>query len=243
MQYSLAKLNVFLRTHILPGWLFRLRAILQKVPDAHLYNPNYQPWRDAGFRARYREISSRTLVPVDGAWTLSALAQQAAVVEGDFLEAGVYRGGTARLLHGILESFPKRRLLHLFDTFEGMPETDATHDLHKSRDFCDTGLESVSAFVGDEDWVRYHKGLIPDSFVGLEGLRFALAHIDVDIYKSVLDCAEFIYPRLTAGGIMIFDDYGLPSCPGARSAVDRFFAGRLEVPLALQTGQAIVFRR
>ena len=41
---------------------------------------------------------------------------------------------------------------------------------------------------------------------------------------------------------MIFDDYGFPSCPGARRAVDEFFLDKHEIPLILATGQAVVFR-
>ena len=40
---------------------------------------------------------------------------------------------------------------------------------------------------------------------------------------------------------MVFDDYGFPTCPGAKAAVDEFFHGRKEVPLVLPTGQAVVF--
>lgn len=243
VRYSKAKLNVFLRNRVLPGWLFRLRASLQKVPDADLYNPTFQPWRAKDFRALYEAVSGRTLVSREAAWTMLALARQALSVDGDFIEAGVYRGGTAKLLQGVLASDSGRRALHLFDTFEGMPNIDSARDLHSAKDFSDTSVEAVSAFVGRQDWVRNHKGPIPDTFAGLEGLRFAFAHIDVDLHKSVLDCSEFIYPRLNSGGIMIFDDYGAPSCPGARSAVDSFFAGRPEVPLVIRTGQAIIYRR
>jgi O-methyltransferase len=47
---------------------------------------------------------------------------------------------------------------------------------------------------------------------------------------------------MVSGGFIIFDDYGMPSCPGARAAVDQFFADKPEKPLALHTGQALVFR-
>ncbi len=60
--------------------------------------------------------------------------------------------------------------------------------------------------------------------------------------KSVLDCCTFIYPRLTKGGFLIFDDYGFPTCTGARQAVDTYFADKQAVPLILSTGQAIVFK-
>jgi hypothetical protein len=54
-------------------------------------------------------------------------------------------------------------------------------------------------------------------------LSFRFAHIDVDIESSVYDCCAFVYPRLAAGGVMIFDDYGDPSGPGAARAADRYF--------------------
>jgi O-methyltransferase len=41
---------------------------------------------------------------------------------------------------------------------------------------------------------------------------------------------------------MIFDDYGFPSCPGARKAVDEFFGGKPETPIVLGTGQALIVR-
>jgi len=248
MKYSVAKFKILLRTSVLPAWAFRLRAVLQNVPDASLYSPTFHPWRDRTFRASYNEIANRTLLTRESAWTLSVLVRQALLCEGDFLEAGVYRGGTARLIRNILTSSQRQesgslRHLHLFDTFEGMPEVDTSRDMHRSQDFIDTNLESVSAFVGAEDWIHYHKGIIPETFASLGSLRLAFAHVDVDIYKSVLDCCEFIYPRLSSGGILLFDDYGAPSCPGARAAVDRFFSGKPEVLLVLHTGQAIVFRR
>ena len=138
-------------------------------------------------------------------------------------EAGVYQGGTARLLRRLIESSPNRRCLHLFDTFLGMPATNREHDHHQAGDFSNTSTEAVSSFVGREDWISYHKGLIPQTFKGLESVRVALSHIDVDIYQSVVDCCQFLYPRTVPGGFLLFDDYGFPSCPGARAAVDEFF--------------------
>lgn len=134
-----------------------------------------------------------------------------------------------------------QRRFRLFDTFEGMPETDAARDLHKAGDFCDTSLEAVQSRLRG-DFVHFHKGLIPATFSGLESARVAFAHVDVDIYSAILACCEFIFPRLCVGGFMIFDDYGFPSCPGARSAVDEFFLRRTAIPLVLPTGQALVFK-
>jgi O-methyltransferase len=245
MSYAIDKLKVAAREHLIPGVLFRVRAALRKVPDANLYSPHFQPWRGAGpFRDAYKQIGSRSLVAPEQAFILYSLAQQALAVPGDYVECGVYRGGTARLVRTLFDRFPQgpSRQLHLFDTFAGMPDTDPNRDLHRKDDFADTSVDGVSGFVGKEDWIKYHAGFIPDTFRGLESMRIAFAHVDVDIHRSIIDSCEFIYPRLAQGGIMVFDDYGVASCPGARAAVDEFFAGKPEVPLVLRTGQAVVFR-
>jgi O-methyltransferase len=244
MSYAVDKFKVYLRNHVLPGFLFRWRAALQGVPDANLYSPTFEPWRmKSAFDGYYREISDHTLVSREAAWTLYTLARQAVQIKGDFFEAGVYRGGTARLFYHIMREAPGYPHLHLFDTFAGMPATDKVKDLHHEKDFMDTSLEAVSAFVGKdkEGLVCYYKGLIPQTFTGLENATFAFAHIDVDIYQSIMDCCEYVYPRMNPGGFIVFDDYGVPSCPGARAAVDAFFAGKPEIPLVLHTGQAVVF--
>ena len=141
----------------------------------------------------------------------------------------------------LAENCPSKRL-YLFDTFKGMPETDSKQDLHKKGDFADTSAQAVAQFVGHQDLCIVREGFVPDTFAGLGSAQIALAHIDVDIYKSILDCLAFIWPRLTVGGFVVFDDYAFASCPGARSAVDAFFTNESCVPLCLHTGQAVVFK-
>jgi O-methyltransferase len=135
-----------------------------------------------------------------------------------------------------------QRTVHLFDTFEGMPETDPTRDLHGQGDFSDTSLKGVQAFLSGLPSVQFYPGLFPDTAGPVADKTFAFVHVDVDIYRSVLDCCEFFYPRLAVGGVMVFDDYGFRSCPGARAAVDEFFLNRPERPVYLATGQCVVIR-
>jgi len=215
------------------------KEIQTGIPDAELYQPLFSPWRSAAFAAEYAPIAPWTLVSEDRCYVLATLASQASQLDGEFWECGVYRGGTAMLFAERLSTAGTR--LRLFDTFEGMPETDAARDTHKAGDFSDTSLEAVRSRVHG-NFVHFHKGLIPETFSGLESSRIAFAHVDVDIYSAILACCEFIFPRLCVGGFMVFDDYGFPSCPGARSAVDEFFRERNANPLVLPTGQALVFK-
>jgi O-methyltransferase len=214
------------------------------IPDREFYAPLFSPWRGYGEFSGYLELAKPySLVTPDRLYILYSLAQSAIHLRGDFWECGVYRGGTARMMAEFLARNARSgKKLHLFDTFEGMPGTDPQYDLHKKGDLSDTSLAAVKNAVGNHDFVEYWPGWIPETFRGKQDARIALAHVDVDIYKAIRDCCEFIYPRLEPGGAMIFDDYGFPSCPGARKAVDEFFADKPETPIVLPTGQALVIR-
>ncbi len=217
------------------------------VPDAEFYRPLFSPWEGGGFGDAapfLRAASQLTVVSPDRLWTLCALLQQAGRVAGDVWECGVYRGGTAKMFAEVIASstWGQGKALRLFDTFAGMPATSPSVDWHNKGDFIDTTLAGVQAAIGPMPFVHYHPGLIPTTFSGREADRIAFAHVDVDIYSSVLDCCHFILPRLAIGGILVFDDYGFPTCPGARKAVDEAFLGTPYAPLVLPTGQAVVFK-
>jgi O-methyltransferase len=42
---------------------------------------------------------------------------------------------------------------------------------------------------------------------------------------------------------MLFDDYGFYTCPGAKMAVDEFFADKSEMPIYLLGGQCFVIKQ
>jgi len=218
------------------------------IPDREAYLPVLKPEMvDQTFQNIYQEAQLYTIVTEDRCYVLYTLARQAAHLGADFIECGVYKGGTAMLLAKVLddtcgESGP---LLRLFDTFAGIPTADPTLDLSKEKfdmgDFSDTSAEAVQRRIGRKA-VKLHEGLIPETFKGLEDTRIAFAHVDVVLHRAVDDCCRFVYPRLVPGGFMVFDDYGFADCPGARAAIDQFFKDTVEIPLVLPTGQAVVFK-
>jgi O-methyltransferase len=217
---------------------------IQDIPDRELYTPWFSPWlaKRGSFHDDYEHMKEFTLVSKDRCYVLYKLGRQALGLLGDFCECGVYRGGTAMLLNQLLARFDPRgpRMLHIFDTFTGSPEPTPGKDIHERGDFGDASEVKVRGRLPFATRVSVHPGLIPASFAcsGLDKIVFA--HVDVDLYQSVLDCCRYIYQRLVVGGFIVFDDYGFPECPGARQAVDSFFANKPEFPLTLGTGQAIV---
>ena len=225
---------------------------LPGIPDRDLYRPfvnnwsTFSPWvQDPVIEGIIEQLLANqriTLVSRDRCWILMNLARQALNHEGEFWEAGVYQGGTALLLNKVIKEGNSERKLRLFDTFEGMPQPDARIDKHRAGDFADTHIESVKDIVGRDSYIDFRKGFLPDTFKGLEDAVIAMVHVDLDIYPSIIDACEFIYGRMVTGGVMVFDDYGFHSCPGARKAVDEFFADKPEVPLSLPTSQCLVFK-
>lgn len=212
---------------------------VQRLPSDEP-NPIHQWEKDERFNALMKQVDGYTLVDKIRCFMAYQFSRQAAHLRGDVAEIGVYKGGTAKLLAKVFEASGKT--IHLFDTFSGMPQTDSNKDHHKSGDFSDTSLESVKAYLRDSQNVRFYPGVFPDTASPIEDKNFCLVHVDVDIFQSVLDCCKFFYPRVEKSGIMLFDDYGFLSCPGAKIAVDEFFANKPEQPCYMPTGQCFVVK-
>lgn len=207
------------------------RALLKQKPV----------WEEDKDFSRLMQAIEFTPVTIPRCYFLYQAARQTASLAGDIAEVGVYRGGTARILTETSRPFAKS--VHLFDTFEGMPAVDRAKDIHREGDFSDTSVDSVKKQLGKLDNYVIHQGIFPATADAVETERFSLVHIDVDIYKSVLDCCEFFYPRVTGAGLLVFDDYGSESCPGAKLAVDEFFRDKPETPMYLPTGQCLVVKK
>jgi len=62
-----------------------------------------------------------------------------------------------------------------------------------------------------------------------QGVRFSLVHFDCDMYKPTSTALNCIYPLVSRGGVMIFDEYCLHNWPGETKAVDEFFADKPDV--------------
>jgi len=197
--------------------------------------------QDSTFKRIFDKIDY-TLVDHARCYVLHQFAKQASALPGDLAEVGVYKGGTAKLL-ALTTALRAKKTVHLFDTFAGMPPADAAVDCHHEGDLGDTSLSAVQRHLRDCDNVRFYPGFFPDTAGPIENLRFCLVHVDADIYQSVKDSCTFFYPRMESGGIMVFDDYGFPSCPGARKAVDEFFVGKPEGPVYLPSGQCVVVKK
>jgi O-methyltransferase len=155
---------------------------------------------------------------------LFSVFQTVSRIDGDVAEVGVYKGGSARILC-ILKG---NKRLHLFDTFEGLPDTD---EIDRSRSDFHRGnyratLDEVQENIRGFEQVFLYKGLFPKTAEPIRDAKFAFVHLDVDLFRSTKDCLEFFYPRMTAGGVILSHDYG--GSQGVKAAFDGFFKSRRE---------------
>ena len=74
-----------------------------------------------------------------------------------------------------------------------------------------------------DDQVCFLKGWFKDTLPKAPIASLAIARLDGDMYESTLDGLTHLYPKLSVGGFLIVDDYGIAS-PGCRKAVDAYRA-------------------
>ena len=163
-------------------------------------------------------------------------------IEGDFVECGVWKGGsmvaTANTLiaHGDTD-----RRLWLYDTFEGMSEpTEEDVDfmgqpadrllgeqdrLRSDSIWCFSPLEQVRSAMQEtgypESKVNFVQGKVEDTLPQTKPERIALLRLDTDWYESTRCELEYLFPRMVDGAVLIVDDYG--HWEGCRRAVDEYF--------------------
>jgi O-methyltransferase len=168
-------------------------------------------------------------------WTL------AQGVPGDFVECGVWRGGSALLVADLLRrQRAEARKVWLFDSFEGHrppEEIDgapaqaylAKTDSPEYFDNCRVAVEDVEQSARDLGLERYTeivKGWFDESLPATRERigPIALLRIDCDWYASVRTCLEQLYDQVSQGGYVIFDDYY--DWDGCTIAVHEFLAER-----------------
>lgn len=171
---------------------------------------------------------------------LRSLLTLADDLPGDTAETGVWRGSSSWFICDHFAGSGKTH--HGFDSFEGLSApSDADGTYWRTGDLT-TGVDVAREVLAGFD-VRLYEGWIPERFHEVDEVTFCLVHVDVDLYEPTRDSIEFFYPRLVPGGLLVFDDYGFETCPGARRAVDESMADRPEPVIESPTGQAFVIRR
>lgn len=175
------------------------------------------------------------------AYNLYSIVKSLSNLDGEIAEVGVYQGGSSKI---ICETKGDKKL-HLFDTFEGLPdvtEKDNCFGIQTwKNNLCgDTSLEMVQIYLSKYKNVYFYQGEFPSTSTPVNNSKFSFVHLDVDLYKSTKDCLEFFYPRLVPGGIILTHDY---HSEGVSSAFTEFFSDKNVSVIELTSPQCMVVKR
>ncbi len=169
-------------------------------------------------------------------YTVYSFARAYSGLPGAMAEVGVFQGSSARM---ICEAKGDKEL-HLFDTFEGLPESSAADkSVHRVGQYLVT-LESVQEFLQGYPNVHFHKGLFPDSAVDVPDQKYAFVHLDVDLYESTLAGLDYFYPKMIPGGVILSHDYSILA--GVKQAFTEFLADKPEKPIELPSTQCLIVK-
>lgn len=200
---------------------------------------------EAEFIELYKLCSPYTMTSIERMYSLykATLYVLNNDIKGDFVECGVWRGGSPMLIAKMLANRNIRdRKIYLYDTFEGMSAPtendvnfrgkDAASLMEQSADqketsvWCLADLREVTRNMGltgyPADNIIYVQGKVEDTIPStVPSNPIALLRLDTDWYESTWHELVHLYPRLTNKGVLIIDDYG--HWEGCRKAVDEYF--------------------
>lgn len=176
------------------------------------------------------------------------LFKQIVEVPGAIVDVGVYRGASVFTWAKLCEIFcptDVRKQVYGFDTFEGFtglaPEDGAENlaqdvrrggyaggasieqDLQLAREAMNhdrhlAHVERIEFIKGDVTVTAPHFAADRG-----KGLRIALLNLDADLYEPTRAALEAFVPLLSPGGLIVLDEYAVPTFPGESQAVDEYF--------------------
>ncbi|NTW49232.1 MAG: macrocin O-methyltransferase [Chlorobiales bacterium] len=170
-------------------------------------------------------------------------------IPGEIVECGVWKGGSMMAVAKTLIRLKQTgKRLYLFDTFEGMPPAEDVDRNFRGENASrlmdaqdqaswiwaiaqiDEVKKNMASTGYPPDKITYIKGKVEETIPGQAPEKIAILRLDTDWYESTKHELEYLYPRLSPGGVLIIDDYG--HWAGAKKAVDEYIA-KHNIPLLL----------
>jgi Macrocin-O-methyltransferase (TylF) len=204
--------------------------------------------KDAFQRAYQVAVDATHPVYPDIRWRLHVLfwaASQVKKLPGDFIECGVWRGFLSRAVMEYVDfaSLPKH--FYLMDTYRGLvPEYISQAEKQHGIDqiHYDDTYEAVKATFKDFPNVNIVQGPIPETLPLVNTDQVCYLHIDMNNVKPEIAAAEYFWPKIVSGGVMILDDYGFMSHIEQKRAFDQFAQEHGIQILSLPTGQGLIIK-
>lgn len=171
---------------------------------------------------------------------LNEMIDRTKSLKGAIADCGVYKAATTVAMALYMRQYGIQKRIYAFDSFQGYDSESVARDVKRwggedeachNQKFSDSSIDEVYAKLRRFriDNVELVPGYFNQTLQHFDGqVRFSFVHLDVNLYDSYRECLEFFYPRVEAGGIVLFDEYNDPPWPGCNKAVDEFLADKPE---------------
>ncbi len=228
-------------TDTFPGWVLKESSAKVKFVNSIL--------KALGFQARLHSPKHTGLMTnIEQRINMYHFASQVLSydVSGDFVELGCHVGQSAVLFKKIIEHYDPSRTLHLYDSFSGLPEIKPEDgntpfyqgQMEASREVLLNNFKACNLSPP-----IIHEGWFKDTLPTELPEKIAFAHLDGDLYDSIIVSLQYVYPKLSKGAICLIDDYcdsDIHDCwnllPGVKKACDEFLSDKEENVSLLYSG-------
>jgi len=192
----------------------------------------------------YKRVKPFTMTSPDRVWALINTVNYIirGGIVGDFVECGVWRGGSAMAMCFKLNSLNiQDRHLWMYDTFSGMTNPSENDveistgnsafklmgkaiDKDEDNIICEASKEEVIFNMESTSYPMTNIHIIEGDVLKTLGKnspdKISLLRLDTDWYESTCKELEVLFPKLVRGGVCIIDDYG--HWKGSKKAVDEY---------------------
>ena len=166
------------------------------------------------------------------------LLEKTIKIGGAIVECGIFKGASFSrfAMYRKIMNLGNKGLIG-FDSFGDFPETNYEDDKILRSNFIEvTGGKSISKeqllkvlkIKECEQKIELHEGditkTVPEFVMNNPDLKISLLNLDVDIYEPTVTILEYLFPKISLGGVLILDDYN--SFPGETNAVNEYFADK-----------------
>lgn len=183
----------------------------------------YSPWNeDLEFQRLFQKIRPNTMTDLFRCHSLWKLVEQTAKIEGALVEVGVWRGGSGAIIAKKAELCNIKDTVYLCDTFTGVVKASQLDEAYVGGEHANTSQETVQQLLAELsiENVKILKGIFPDETADqIKENKIRFCHIDVDVYQSAREVFEWIWPKLSVGGIIVYDDFGFEGLAGIRKHI------------------------
>lgn len=155
-------------------------------------------------------------------------------VPGDIAELGVFRGLGLMTWANLLESYcigDRTKTVYGFENWVGFGEFQPEKYQREVEDAI--AIFDADRFIPWKLRVKLESGnieiTVPYFLRENPGVRFSLIHFDCDLYQPTKVALEHLWPLVSHGGVVLFDEYSIHDWEGETRAVDEYFADKPEV--------------